>query len=148
MQVNFKANYICEVPLKYVKRKGCFVELNPRDINDLLSLRKVSEGWDTNLTNGIFDDALENHAAYDSKTKFFAVTRQRNNLEFLNPDLILGLAETINMSKEKIKLHILQVNPLNKREGIGSSIIKHLQNIFPIILMKCQYQAMVPCFLR
>ena len=122
MHVNFKANFIDDVPLKYYGQ-GSFVEIQPRNLYDLLAVREVADSWNTNLTNGILEDVEKCFHKNDAHTRFYAVTRQTKDFEQIKPAGILAMMETQNLSPTQTKINLLQVNPLNKREGIGRSII-------------------------
>jgi hypothetical protein len=128
MQINFKANYIDSVPLKHNKQ-GAFIEINPNSDKDLLAVKKVAEAWSTKFTEGIFYGLYGCHNTSDNKTKFFAITGQVDNLEELNPSAILAIMETHHISNRQIKINLLQVNPLNKKEGIGTSMINCLKGV-------------------
>lgn len=121
-----------------------FVEIKPGNAKDMDALNKVGEYW---------PESYAGNMAYLAKTisqgrfsandyKFYALTKQAENLASLNPDDILGLAEISLTGKNKININYLQVDPEQvykiepEYNKIGSRILDSLKNLYRTITLK------------
>ena len=153
--ISFGARFIKKLPvLKYSYEKKLYnpasvgmVELNPLDLRDVKALDSIARdfGGDS-FVNNIY---IEAKLAYKNDNQscddmgIFALTRQRENFEELNPDDILGVAEISKFENGEIELDYLQVHPQYiysfdppyfKR--IGSAMLQGLKNLYSHILVK------------
>ncbi len=115
--ISFGANFIRKIPIKqysyenklYTNTSANFVELNPTVRNDLKTLKEIIyEFGDDSYAGNIYYDAIYLNK---NKTKFFALTRQKDSFEILKAGDILGIAETTSKGNNEIELKYLQIHP-------------------------------------
>lgn len=140
-----KPNILKKTPQNVFKPlKVAFVEIEPHNPNDLKALDNVGEYWSESFAGNI--SFIANSVAQGKSSandyKIYALTKQAENFDSLNPDDILGLAETLPTDKNKIHINYLQVEPeqvykiapdYNK---IGSRILDSLKILYKIITLK------------
>ena len=144
--ISFKASLINPVTIRRVisdnesyPQKASFVELDTNSNADEKALRQVSRNWDAGTSfawdiHNFFRETTDECDCFLTR-KFYALTSQRNNLESLNADEILGLVQIDNQSNNYY-IDFLQVEPENSHnsyqrmfKGIGTAIINSLKNI-------------------
>jgi hypothetical protein len=135
--VNFRANFINTASIvkyghdnKPQVGNASFVELNPLDKNDYLTLNKVNLNWENCNTyaNDITEKFNKAYIAGDdrSKRKFYALTSQEDKFERLREDDVLGLALVeAYMGGISFFVDYLQVSP-NHKHTVGGKHIKHI----------------------
>lgn len=142
--ISFKANYINSKKIKHTSDNtsycdASFVKLNPRSFVDKTALEIINTYWDAGKT---FADSvamdLEMSIFNPNGRDFFALTTQKDNLDILIPEEILGIAETRQENRNTIKLKYLQVDPANTNsstnptfKGIGTAILNSIKEYFP-----------------
>jgi len=146
--ISFKANYIRPATIlsnNNVPKTVSFVRLDPECVSDMEAVRDVANNW-RHSTTFLLDILEEMNDCTDffehMGKKFFAITRQEDNFEYLTPKKVLGLAEIIQQdSSNSFKLKFLQVHPEHTAQtrkhkpsefkGIGTAILDALTEIFP-----------------
>ncbi len=119
--INYKAQFLTNVTVQkydnkskeYSDKHASFVEVDPKDKNDLRSVRHAVENWNMDLYGMNISNSMNSlRWSTDKKLsdKFFAITTQDNNFEELNPDKIKALAHVFETNKRVDVVH-LQVNP-------------------------------------
>jgi hypothetical protein len=140
-KVSFGAKYINHINVGKLNGKNYsqvevpFVEINPLNKNDIDALNDIAKYWiddkfATNISvtaNAIYEDKNP------EKIKIYALTSQTDCFEKLNPDNILGVIETENISPFHIHINRFQVKPdyVYNRDleyaGVGTSILSSLK---------------------
>lgn len=154
-KVSFGAYFIDNVPLhkysyqdkKYIPARASFLRLDPKNKNDFHTISEVTDGFGgDSFANNIYASAKivrKNPDSDSGKCCFYALTKQNDRFERLNPDNVLGIAMTSKISDNKVELEYLQVHPQYiysfdppyfKR--IGSAILQGLKNLYSHILVK------------
>lgn len=122
---------------KYIPTDANVVELSAKNKNDLKTLQEIKELWrEPNYAGAICEDAFRAKATYEEyKPSFYAITTQKDNFEKLQPEDVLGLAETRTTFGAIKSLDFLQTNPkfLKKIKpaikGIGSEMLAFVESI-------------------
>ncbi len=160
--ISFKGRYINSVNIKqnegqnYKSVSSSFVELNPKDRNDISVLRELQKKWGGQYTYTIYDDALRSSYSTNSNSKYFALTTQKKDFHKLDNEKVLGIVDLAE-NKDVNFLNFIQVNPKyitkkpnsplmnkilsfvsknktqvespNEYKGIGSAILNSLKQI-------------------
>ena len=146
--ISFHAHKISNVVIKRLNYKSdatdynaSFVELNTSSKEDLVALKKIGRTWEK---GGSYAADIYDMFSYDylcsetfNNTRYFALTTQKQDFENLDAYKILGVVSVSEKYKDRRIIQRLQVEPSNthyspikKFKGIGSSIVKTLQNMF------------------
>lgn len=147
--ISFKSNYIDSAKVKRINASGVtdkqvsFVEINPSDYNDQLSINKTAIRWDNkggigfaydicNSLNRFNEPDFKNH-----EDRFFALTTQKEQFENLNPKQILALTQVIKFDDDTQYVAYLQVDPKNSNKnrkaelrGCGRAMLDSLKKLF------------------
>lgn len=154
--INFKGSFINNVYIKkynkndYISHQVSFVEINPRNKNDLKALEQIKDNW-----FGLYEGVIYNSAFNDSmlpenrNRSFYALTKQVDNFEKMDSSKILGIIELGKLNKYNT-VNFLQVDPQylsektqkkfwaqsrqnkshnKKYKGIGSAILEALKKM-------------------
>jgi hypothetical protein len=137
--VSFGAKYICPVEVlqkkwfsnEYKPMKAMLVEFDLKSKEDIAVLKKLKDRW-SGFASSIYSDVVINKCA-DS---VYAVTKQNDSFEKLQPRKILGLAEVFRITRDKISLEYLQVKPkyaydedkFRGLKGIGGALVRFLKS--------------------
>jgi len=126
--------------LKINKYPVSFLELNPFDEADQSSMERIVKIWGT---KGIYTPFMSNMFQYtgdkttDVNSRFFVLTRQSEDFDYLNPEHFLGLAQVTKLDNGRMSLDALQVNPFylfNNPYGdikqVGKTLMKQLLSLF------------------
>lgn len=137
--ISFKANLIQPVLIERMSQSvpASFVELDNASKQDLKTLRQVSRSWDNGKTYAwdvynFFSCQLED----DEQRRYFAITTQKQSLENLDSNRVLGVAQMMD-EKEHYLLEFLQVDPENNFsafyrifKGVGAAMLTVLKTLF------------------
>lgn len=137
----FTAKYLCSTNIgklskKYDKFKAAFVEIEPKNNNDISALEGAIKYWENDKfgMNALYAaKAARDGSQYYSYHKVYALTAQKDKFEKLNPDDILGVVHVGAVGDKKLFVEHLQTNPnyLYKAKpeyvGIGSAMINSLK---------------------
>ena len=142
--ISFTAKFISPATVKKLTKNGKYVDIEvsavklaSKNKDDLSALEKINKEWgaDTYASN-ILDEASSTNEFYkDYRPTVYAITTQRDNFEKLEPEKVLGLAETSIEFGIIKSLDYLQTNPkfLNKVQPtikhIGTAMLKFIENI-------------------
>jgi hypothetical protein len=123
VMINFKANFVNSATIQKQDYKHnpedykvSFVEMHPADTGDYLALNQTNLNWDncntlahdiTRTFNKYHDDKTNTH----SNEHFFAITRQTDNFEHLEPQNILSVIELKEKKDKSAFVEYLQVSP-------------------------------------
>ena len=140
---SFKGRFISSLKITPVKSinpplKVSAVEINPIDNCDIKALKNVHSLWNGAFTKNIYNDAhaIKLTQIPSSNEKFFILTKQTENFDNINPEMVLAEAKIItnNPDTRSIYLDYLQVEPDNMHEaenriykGIGSKMLDFLK---------------------
>ena len=101
--ISFTAKFISPATVKKLTPNGKYVDIEvsavklaSKNKDDLSALEKINKEWgaDTYASN-ILDEASSTNEFYkDYRPTVYAITTQRDNFEKLEPEKVLGLAET------------------------------------------------------
>lgn len=146
--ITFGANLIQTTKIqRYDGRQGyrecsaSIVKLDANSLSDLRAVSDVNKYWDNGKTCvKIIKDSFESQyysGDDNSNTQIYALTRQKNGLQKLIPEDILGIVMLVN-SSSNVFLQFLQTDPETNYlayerpfKGIGAAIINFLKDIFP-----------------
>lgn len=122
-QISFKANFIHLTNIQNLNNDGykpfnaSFVEINPKNKNDISLLKCLSDTWGSDSYAGSIYSAALGDSKLDNliienpiDRKFFALTSQKNSYEKLDPKKVLGMVHINNYSNAN-SIEFLQVNP-------------------------------------
>ncbi len=143
--INFQAQLLSKTKaLKYDRDNGeyndvpvSFVEVSPKDSDDMKSVRNAVEYWDgdlygMNIANSM--GTLRWSTDENPSDKFFVITTQQKDFQKLNSDNIEAIAHIFE-TKKRVKVVHLQVNPdliytleQPKYKHIGKSMIDSLKD--------------------
>lgn len=147
--INFKAKPIYPVNIMKIdgvgyrtKTPANFVELESNSYSDVLALSRAAMLWDkennnkTTLAAAIFSDFVDDYTK--PEFKFFAVTKQMEGFDRLNPDDILGIAEVKPLTSKMQELVLLQTRPRDKfisqnrkYTEVGRNLVESIISLFP-----------------
>ena len=142
--ITFTAKFISPVTVKKLATGGEYipttvnaVELSANNKNDLKSLESIKKLWGKDSYAGeIYEDALFVNDYYEEyRPSFYAITKQKDNFETLQPKDILSLAETQTTFGKIKSLDYLQTNPefffifKQTLKQIGSAMLGLIENI-------------------
>lgn len=149
-RINFQASFVnsCTVgkylPLKneYENKEVYFVKLDPLDKNDIDVLDNIADYWLDDIfsiniynnANDIYQKNLKDDVPY--KEFFYALTTQKDNLEKLDYNNVLGICDGKMFSKRNVYLSHIQVKPeyiysyQPEYKGLGTAIINSLKNLY------------------
>ncbi len=142
--ISFTAKFISPATVKRLTNNGKYVEtavsavkLSSMDKNDLRALEKINADWgDDTYASNILDEASSPNEFYkEYQPTVYAITTQKDNFEKLEPEKVLGLAETSIEFGTIKSLDYLQTNPkfLNKPQPafkrIGTAMLKFVEDI-------------------
>lgn len=117
-----------------------FTELCPYSPQDIQTVKKWKYivGRDSGMS--LMCDMFEYQASLpysDAKTRFFATTRQREDLELLKPSAILSMIQTTKLDKDCTSIDNIQVNPFHMSgnpytnlKRIGKASIESVLRLF------------------
>ena len=144
--INFKAHFIKSTIIekkehdeKFIPSCCNFVEINPKDSNDLAALKNIAKFWDYNsFTENIAytGNLIANGRDAKNKYRIYALTTQNKNLAELDDEKILGIVETEKNSKNQIFLNYIQVRPeiiysaSTKIKRCGTAMLDCLKEIY------------------
>lgn len=150
MEVNFKANYVNSTyirrynPLtkKFVPQSVSFVEFNHKDRHDIRTLRKVSKSW----TGASYARNIYQYAKTKPDKRTFAITKQEDHFEKLEPDKILSLCQLAREDYKNYCIEFLETKPEYQQENksreykrIGSRTLHSLKKRFYDKTIKVNY---------
>ncbi|MCR5265686.1 MAG: GNAT family N-acetyltransferase [Cyanobacteria bacterium RUI128] len=145
--INFGAKFISKANIKeydtgkrkYKDSPASFVELDPRNKNDVNSVSDAVYYWNNDLygSNIAYNlKWLSNNAQSNTFEKIYAITTQDKEFGQLNPDKIEALAQVFETNK-RVRLVYLQVNPelvysydTPEYKHVGKSMIDNLKDIY------------------
>ncbi len=142
--ISFTAKFISPVTVKKLAAGGEYiptsvnaVELSAKNKNDLKSLEAIKDLWGKDSYAGeIYEDARYVNDYYEEyRPSFYAITKQKDSFEKLQPRDILGLFETQTTFGKILSLDYLQTNPefLNKLQPalkrIGTAMLNLIEGI-------------------
>lgn len=149
-QLNFKANFIKNVPIqkrvsaeKFVPSQVSLVELDINNQNDIEALGKTAVLWErkaSTFANYIYIDATKDKQYPDvEKEHYYALTKQNENFELLNPNSVLALAVYAEKKDPMNEIMWLQVDPKTNTKNasifnreyknIGTAIVDFLKSL-------------------
>lgn len=144
--ISFKSKYI--LPANYLyknsagnwqEKTGSLVELNPDSICDCQTFDEIGYNWGSieNIENFIREDFIKSYKNEIKPFRFFALTAQTKDYDFIESQNVLSIAEVSNFYNRSLSLDLLQTAPAfsnyNKDRIIknsGKSIIESLSKIF------------------
>ena len=148
-KIPFTARFINEAFAQKIyadkdKKEPCsvsFIELNPRDLNDVSAAAIASENWGLPEYSEVICNRMEflsNHTKkYNPNVeKFYAITAQQDDFDNPNPSEILALCSVNNNKNVRIKF--LQVKPKECSDfkipffynRIGTGMLDSIKKIF------------------
>jgi len=143
--INFTANYINAPQIKKLydtqnaNMDVAFVELNSANPYDLKTLETLSRTWSgAEISNFIYICADEQAKGASSLAfdRFFAITRLQDSYEKINPQNVLGIAQTSHACGA-VEIQFLQThpeheyaNPNRQLKKIGETLVKSIQKFF------------------
>ena len=161
---NFQASWVKDVEIaklipntkNYAACDARLVRLNPHDKFDLQALDDVANTWEYDkFSVNIFNNAFDIYKGIeDPQYQIYAITKQKDNFNILNPDDILALSDLNEHYKNKAYLLHIQVKPdyvysnLPEFKGIGSAIIEYLKEIFSQINLRSSPELSVKNFYK
>ena len=133
----------------YNQANVSFVEINPKNSNDYTAVSEAVKSWQnetygTNIMHTVKE--LKKDYVKGENHKIYALTSQKDNLQKLNSDMILGLVQ-IELEENKTPyLSYLQTNPDYTEQyafyferiykGVGTAILNALKKLYNSILLK------------
>ena len=142
MNISFGASFIHNVNIlenkgnSFRPRSIPFVELDINDSNDKKVIDKINKKWNTNITN-IMNEIIDEEIGKNTKIHVYAVTTQTDSFQKLKDKQICGTAMLLETPKlnELVTLQtkpslITKDNSYVPRKGIGSAIIRRLQEMY------------------
>lgn len=129
-----------ETELKIKKMPTSFVELNPFSDFDKAAVMRTEKIWGRHgeympFMASMFD--YKGDSTTDVNTRFFALTDQLEDFDYLNPEHFLGMAQATKLDDGKVSVDALQVNPFylfnnpySDIKHIGETICKCLEKVF------------------
>ena len=143
--INFTANYIDRTQVKKLydvqnsNMDVAFVEFNSANKNDLRTLESLSYSWGpSELPHFIYICADEQAKGASSLAfdRFFAITRLQDSYEKINPQNVLGIAQTSHACGA-VEIQFLQThpeyeyaNPNRQIKKVGNALVKSIQKFF------------------
>lgn len=128
---------------EYIPVKSSFIEIDSNNLNDVKAVSNIAKYWENEKYASNIDFTVKtlNKKGNDGSTKVFAISTQEKELEKLDDEKILGVAE-IEKVTNGLNVRYLQVNPAyiynSQRiyKYIGSEILNCLKNYYgePITL--------------
>ncbi len=131
MTVNFRAKFVQRTNLPD-SREVSFVEINPKSSADVEAMKKLSNEWyDANYAKNIYEDVVNLSSKRPRiASRVFALTSQKENFKNIESRQILGIAEMTAVNNRTTPyLEYLQVDPLMKKSGVGTSILNVLKKM-------------------
>lgn len=119
--INFGAQFISNANIKHYDKdtdkykdvSASFVEMNPKDKDDVTSVCDAVNFWYLDLYGGNIANVMKSVYAGKEKApsdKIYALTTQKDKFSKVNPDNIEALAHVFETNK-RVRLVYLQVNP-------------------------------------
>ena len=115
-QLSFKGSFINPINIKkfdgyqYKDFQASFVELDPKNFNDLEMLNKINQTWRGDYTDTIYNSAFCSSVMPHLKMKYYVLTTQQDTFSKLDDKKVLGVVE-LNKLKDINRIEFLQVNP-------------------------------------
>ena len=143
--INFKAKYIKPIDIEkwednqYKPFTASFIEFEPSNNNDKLTLKKTCELWGKDSLMSYMNDDFTQDDFQTSNKHIYSITSQNNNYDCINPDKVLGAVEFIEDKKNNINnIIFLEVEPDNQAlqmgkqnyKKIGTSILNCLKSLY------------------
>ena len=145
---NFGAKFIGNVEIKkynpeldkYFHNKASFIEIEPENCMDILALDNSIRHWDYDLygANVAYMAFLMmgNKELYSNK-RIYALTTQENNLDKLDDEKIVGMAEVTEFDNNSVELDNIQAKPFSVQTNykkpfqlVGTKMLNSLKKIY------------------
>ena len=141
MEVSFRANLVNKTTVKkrgwfsghYKPKEASFIKLDLQSEVDVQVLNRLKKLWTNSFVGQIYHDVTKTSCPVE----VYALTTQADKFEKLEPQKILGVAETIG-DDSYIKLEYLQTHPKyiydedkkdRKYAGVGTVLLNQLKNM-------------------
>ena len=114
------------------------IKIDTQNESDIKALENIANYWiDSHFATDIYYAAkeIQNGNKYYNNNKIFAITKQKENFENLNPDNILGLVHVSPAGDNSLFIERIEADPdiifKQNREykGIGTALLNHLKTI-------------------
>lgn len=124
----------------YTPQDVSVIEIDPDNIQDIFALSDAARNWiyekyASNISytaNCLFQNIMDRRS-----NKVFAITEQLNNLDNLNDEKLLGMANIKKTGEKSIELHYIQVKPdyplmlgTPQTKGVGTRILDSLKLLY------------------
>lgn len=126
---SFKGSFVNNVNIKhregneYKPYKASFVELNPKDKQDLSIFKDLEHSWMGASNYALCDDAVVSSKNSNDNRMYFALTSQKKDFHKMEPEKVLGLVE-MTKGPEENYINFLQVHPDNITQKPMGKVMK------------------------
>ena len=126
---SFKGSFVNNVNIKhredneYKPYKASFVELNPKDKQDLSIFKDLEHSWMGASSYALCDDAVISSKNLNDDRMYFALTSQNKDFHKMDPEKVLGLVEMTKGTEENY-INFLQVHPDNMTQKPMGKVMK------------------------
>lgn len=142
--ISFGAKFVNPINVGKLERKTynqvdvSFVEINPLNRDDIYALSEIAKYWENDKFAMNIKESAEMILKDKSPDgiKIYALTSQGDSFEKLNPDKVLGVIETEDVSPLNIHINRFQTKPEYvydynpEYKGVGTAILNSLKERF------------------